>query len=193
MFMADQDFYNLTGKILIASPYAMEGNMFHQSVIYVVHHAEDGSVGFICNRIANTVPAKQLFKRTDKDLNIDNLDLNIYLGGPNEIERGFFLHSSDYKKNLLFDPQGSELVVSSNLEILRDIQAGCGPAHNLFMVGYTVWANGQMEFELENNLWLAMDYDEDLLFNTKDSSKWEKALAKLGIDYADFSPFWANC
>lgn len=191
--MSRQDFSNLTGKILIASPYTMEGNVFHQSLIYVIHHGEDGAVGFIFNHLANNTPISKLFRKFDHDVDLKILSLGIHIGGPVEIERGFFLHSTDYNKNLLFRLEGSELAVSSNLEILKDITNGHGPDRSLFMVGYTGWTSGQMEFEIQNNLWIVAEPDNDLIFGTNNNLKWNTALAKLGIDSSCFIPTLVNC
>lgn len=186
--MITQDFSNLTGKILIASPYTMEGNVFHQSLIYVVHHNAEGAVGFIFNRLVNNAPASNLFKQLDPDIDISMLNLEIHIGGPVELERGFFLHSADYDKNLLFKAEGSNIAVSSNLEILKDITGGKGPASNMFVIGYTGWSSGQMELEMQNNLWIVLEPDNELIFGIDNSNKWIKALARLGIDSTDFIP-----
>lgn len=191
--MIRQDFSNLTGKILIASPYTMEGNVFHQSLIYVVHHNLEGSVGFIFNRLINSTPVSTLFKQVDPNIDLSMLNLEIHIGGPVELERGFFLHSADYDKNLLFKTEDSNIAVSSNLEILKDITSGKGPSSNIFMIGYTGWSSGQMEFELQNNLWIILEPDNELIFGPDNNSKWHRALAKLGIDSADFIPgLYAN-
>ena len=101
--MIKQDFSNLTGKILIASPFAMEGNVFHKSLIYVIKHTNEGSVGLIFNHPINNAPANTLFKKIDSKINTGDLNLDIHLGGPVEVERGFFLHTGEYNKNLLFN------------------------------------------------------------------------------------------
>ncbi len=100
--MKDQNFSNLTGKILIASPFAMEGNVFHKSLIYVIKHTDEGSIGLIINRPVNNSPVKNIFGKI-KGMDIQNINLDIHIGGPVEIERGFFLHSADYSKNLLYN------------------------------------------------------------------------------------------
>ena len=192
--MVGKDFSNLTGKILIASPYAMEGNIFHQSLIYVVHHSTDGAVGFIVNRtINNNTHISTLFKKNDPSINLSLLNLEIHIGGPLELERGFFLHSAEYDKNLLFKLEKSDLAVSSNLEILKDITNNAGPKLNMFAIGYTGWSTGQIELEIQNNLWIVAEPDTNLIFGTDANSKWFTALANLGIDSSDFVPYLANC
>src|SRR4028118_2246322 len=99
--MTHTSFNNLSGKILIASPYMLQGDVFHKSLVYVLSHTPQGSVGLIVNHPVNRMPMKSLFKALDKNMEIGgDLTLPIYLGGPIELEKAFLLHSSDYDKNL---------------------------------------------------------------------------------------------
>jgi putative AlgH/UPF0301 family transcriptional regulator len=63
-----------------------------------------------------------LFKKAEFKLDLNLLNLKIHIGGPLELERGFFLHSAEYNKNLLFKLENSELAVSSNIEILKEMK-----------------------------------------------------------------------
>jgi putative transcriptional regulator len=192
--MFSKDFSNLTGKILIASPYTMEGNMFHRSLIYVVHHGESGSAGFIFNRLAKNTPANQLFQNLDPEIKVNLSNLEMHIGGQMDLERGFFLHSAEYEKNVLFRLENSNLAISSNLEILKDIAEGAGPSDKMFIVGFTGWGPGEMEAEIENNLWIVSEPDEKLMFKANNEIKWSLALAKLGMESSDFAPpFIAHC
>jgi putative transcriptional regulator len=191
--MIKQDFSNLTGKILIASPYTMEGNVFYQSIIYVIQHNKEGSVGLIINHPVNNSPVNNLFKKMDENIDFKNLNLEVHLGGPVEMERGFFLHTNEYSKNLLFTPIEDGLAVSSNTQIIKDISNGTGPKKSLFIIGYTGWAADQMEFELENNLWIVAEPNLNLIFDEVADEKWPKALSTLGISKYDFNPEIARC
>ena len=193
--MKNQDFTNLSEKILIASPYVLQGDVFHKSLIYILSHTKDGSIGLIVNHLVNRTPFKTLFKvMNDKDNIIPNNDLilPVYLGGPLELDRGFFLHSADYDKNLLFKFQDN-LAVSSNTGILKDIAAGAGPKKSLFIIGYTSWKAGQLETELENNLWIVSDYDQDLIFSEEIEQKWHIALKRIGVDDSYFASIIGHC
>lgn len=197
--MIKQSFSNLTGKILIASPYTMEGNVFHKSIIYVLQHnqkgsvGQDGSVGLIINHPLKDAPVESLFKKFDNAINLNNFNLDVHLGGPVEMERGFFLHTSDYDKDLLFDLQNSELAISSNLQIIKDMSTGVGPKKSLFIIGYTGWGAGQLEFEIENNLWIVADPSLDLIFDEDMDNKWHRALSAIGVSTQDFIPEMALC
>jgi len=191
--MIGPNFSNLTGKILIATPFAMEGNIFHKSLIYVVKHTEEGSIGFIFNHPIKNAPADNMFKKIDDSINISDMNLEINIGGPVEVERGFFLHSAEYNKNLLFSTPECNLAISSNAEILRDISEGNGPERSMFTIGYTGWGPGQMEFELESNLWIIAEPDHDLIFSGDPTKKWSKALGMAGVAKGDFIPLMASC
>ncbi len=191
--MIGPNFSNLTGKILIATPFAMEGNIFHKSLIYVVKHTEEGSIGFIVNHPIQNAPAENMFKRIDASINISDMNLEINIGGPVEVERGFFMHSAEYNKNLLFSTPECNLAISSNSEILRDISEGNGPERSMFIIGYTGWGPGQMEFELESNLWIIAEPDHDLIFSGDPTKKWPKALGMAGVSKGDFVPMMASC
>ena len=83
--MINQSFSNMTGKILIATPFTMEGNVFHKSLIYVLRHAEEGTIGLIFNRPVKSAPANNLFNKANPNFDFNNHELNIHIGGPMEV------------------------------------------------------------------------------------------------------------
>ncbi|ADE29543.1 hypothetical protein MA5_01515 [Rickettsia prowazekii str. GvV257] len=183
--MCDKIFHNLSGKTLVATPYVITKGIYHKSLIYMLSHTEEGAIGLIFNRLVNHVDLKSFFK-IKEDKITSQVMVPIYLGGPIEHEKGFFLHSRDYNKNLLLDFH-NDLAVSSNLEISEDIAFGKGPKNSLFIVGYTAWKPGQLEEELEKNLWLVMDCSKEFIFAENPENKWHNALKHLGIDEIYFS------
>ena len=48
-------------------------------------------------------------------------------------------------------------------------------------LGCANWEAGQLEDELKENVWLACDADEALIFDDDHDTKWSRALAKLGV------------
>ena len=186
--MKDQTFNNLSGKILIASPFVFFGGMFYKSVIYILSHSMEGSVGIIVNHLVNHMAYKSIFKTSaDPEVAASDYVLPVYLGGPVEVDRGFLLHSSEYTKNLLFTFQDN-LAVSSNTEILKDIAQGSGPVNSMFVVGYTGWEAGELEAEIENNFWVVSECDQELIFSFKNEGKWKNALNRIGVDNSHFVP-----
>jgi putative transcriptional regulator len=78
------------------------------------------------------------------------------------------------------------LRLSSDVDILLAISQGRQPERYLFALGYAGWGPGQLENELADDGWLTLPGDEEVIFNTPDDIKWEKAALHLGIDIATF-------
>ena len=52
----------------------------------------------------------------------------------------------------------------------------------MLALGYAGWGPGQLDTEIQENAWLTVDPDEELLFGGELEGKWSRALKKLGID-----------
>ncbi|MCC8371809.1 MAG: YqgE/AlgH family protein [Rickettsia endosymbiont of Pseudomimeciton antennatum] len=182
-------FDNLSGKVLIATPYMLDG-IFNKSLVYMLSHTAEGAMGLIFNNLVNHIEIKSFFKIADDRLD-NNVMMPIYLGGPVEHERGFFLHSDDYNENLLLKFQ-NHLAVSSNPQIPHDIASGHGPKNSLFIIGYTAWKAGQLEAEIKENLWIITDCDKEFIFSGRPEHKWHNALQNLGIKESHFTSRMGN-
>ncbi|MBV9814774.1 MAG: YqgE/AlgH family protein, partial [Alphaproteobacteria bacterium] len=52
----------------------------------------------------------------------------------------------------------------------------------LFALGYAGWAPGQLDAEIQANGWLSVPADTAIIFDPDHDQKWQRALAKLGVD-----------
>ena len=170
----------LTGQLLIAMP-AMGDPRFSKSVIYMCVHNEEGAMGLIVNKLADGLGFADLLDQ----LNIETLgvapSLPIHFGGPVETGRGFVLHSSDYVRDGTIDVGGG-VGLTATIDILQDIAEGSGPEHFFLALGYAGWGAGQLDGEIQQNAWLHVPADPDLMFGPNINSKWERAIAKIGVD-----------
>ncbi len=174
---------NLTGKLLIASPNYFFSDIFKKSVIYITSNNKEGTVGLIVNRPINHISYDTMIKmiKSDSETKACNGSMAVYLGGPTEPERGFILHSAEYDKNVLIKCSNN-IAVSSNTQILQDIASGNGPENSLFVLGYTNWEEGQLEMEMNENMWVVSEFNQDILFVEKDETKWSSMLKQIGVD-----------
>jgi putative transcriptional regulator len=177
----DQTEDGLSGKLLIAMP-RMGDPRFERTVIYLCAHSEEGALGIVINRRADTVDPEDLFSQLDITLEPNVLHRAIHYGGPVETGRGFVLHSSDYRTDDATLEVDDDVSMTASVEILRAIAKGDGPRCAMIALGYAGWGEGQLEGELQQNGWLTCDADQDLIFNRDNDSKWAAALAKLGIN-----------
>ena len=170
----------LSGQLLIAMP-GMTDPRFEKSVIYVCAHNSDGAMGLVVNREIDSLTFPELLQQLEIDPAAGNDPVRVLFGGPVEQARGFVLHSPDYLQDasLVVD---ENVALTATIDILRAIAEGKGPANCLLALGYAGWGAGQLDSEIKSNGWLSVDADVDLVFGCDLDEKWERAMAKIGID-----------
>lgn len=183
----------LDGQMLIAMP-GISDPRFERSVIYMCAHSEDGAMGIVVNKPAEGIRFADLLERLDIvpageriDLPKQAAELLVHFGGPVEMGRGFVLHTSDYFASESTLPIDERIGLTATLDVLRAIASGKGPRHALLALGYSGWGPGQLEREIRDNGWLHCDADEALVFGIDLDSKYDTALATLGISTTTLS------
>ena len=171
----------LTGQLLIAMP-QMEDRRFVKTVIYLCAHTADGAMGLVVNKLMDNVNFPDLLEQLDITGGGGSGDaINVHFGGPVETGRGFVLHSADFVEDatLVID---DAVALTATIDILKAIADGNGPQHSLLALGYAGWGPGQLDGELQRNGWLSVPADDGLIFGGSHESRWERAMAKLGIN-----------
>lgn len=146
-------------------------------------------MGIVVNHRAPNITLAKLLDQLDilpdeddeDAIRLPALDMAVYAGGPVETGRGFVLHTAEYfsaDSTLLVDDAVS---LTATVDILRAIATGKGPESSLLALGYAGWAPGQLEHEIQTNGWLICPADTSLLFETDIESRYDKAMAKLGV------------
>ena len=77
--------------------------------------------------------------------------------------------------------------LTATVDVLKAIAEGVGPAQCLLALGYAGWGAGQLDSEIRENAWLNAPSDEELLFGLEIEHKWERAIAKIGVDFSMLS------
>lgn len=175
----------LTGQLLIAMP-NMADSRFTKSVIYLCTHTEDGAMGLIVNRLYGSLNFHNLLEQLDLHLAPEVQDVDIHFGGPVEVGRGFVLHSADYLREGTTRVDNN-VAMTATIDILKDMATGGGPRQSFMALGYSAWGGGQLEHELQQNGWLVAPPDMGILFDNGLETKWDRAIAKLGITPVFFS------
>lgn len=185
--MAQRDIYfpttsdgYLTGQLLVATP-QIQFSCFHRSVIYMASHNANGAMGFIINQPMQHIMLSGVMEHFKLPVEDTLSDHPVYFGGPVDTARGFVLHSNDYQSDGTA-PLNSALSLTSNLDILKDISFGRGPAQKLLMLGHAGWGAGQLEKELEENSWITVPATAELLFGNTPTDKWLLSNKSLGVD-----------
>jgi putative transcriptional regulator len=173
------------GQVLIAMP-QMRDVRFARSVVYLCAHTAEGAMGLVVNRLFTSLSFPDLLEQLNISTSPKCEGINIHFGGPVESGRGFVLHSTDYvqESTLVVD---DDVALTATLDVLKAISEGRGPSRCLLALGYAGWAAGQLDIEIRENAWLSVQPDDELLFGADIDHKWERAIAKIGIDFSKLS------
>ncbi|MDA9975539.1 YqgE/AlgH family protein [Alphaproteobacteria bacterium] len=174
----------LTGQLLLAMP-SMRDPRFSRSVIYMCAHGEDGAVGLVINRLIGALPCVDLLEQLGIafDPACSIILPSVHFGGPVEAERGLVLHSTDYLRDDSM-PIDATMALTATVDIVRDIAEGQGPNDVVLALGYAGWGPGQLDGEIQENAWLSVPSDRLLVFDDDIETKWDRAMAKIGVDAA---------
>lgn len=170
----------LSGQLLVAMP-SMTDPRFERSVIYMCIHNEDGAMGLVLNKLMDSLTFGELLEQLNITTSRAEDNLRIHFGGPVETGRGFVLHSSDYAGEGTVTMENG-VGLTATVDILRDIAEGQGPRESMLALGYAGWGPGQLDDEIHQNAWLNVPADDELVFDDLLDTKWERSIAKLGID-----------
>ena len=72
------------------------------------------------------------------------------------------------------------MALTASMEILKDMAGGSGPRRAWLALGHSGWAPGQLDREMQDNAWLVVDGDAELVFDPDFDAKWQRALDRLG-------------
>ncbi len=170
----------LTGQFLIAMP-TMGDPRFEKTVIYICHHAPEGAMGLIVNKPMQDLKFPDVLQQLSIAASAPCDKIIVHRGGPVAPAQGFVLHSTDFvrKGSLIVN---DTVALSATTDILKAMAAGFGPKRSLMALGYSGWGKGQLDSEIKQNAWLNVAADDDLLFSVDSYGKWDRAMAKIGIN-----------
>lgn len=171
------------GHLLVAEPSIMGDVSFSRSVVLIAeYNQENGSVGFILNK-----PLEYKLKDFVPEV---NSSLTVYNGGPVEQDNLYFIHT-------IPDLIPNSVEISNGIYWGGDFKAIIALLENdsltekqiRFFLGYSGWANAQLEEELSLNSWKVVpNKDKDaIIWNSKDDF-WKKKMIEFGGDYV----MWSN-
>ncbi len=186
--MTQDSYPGLVNQFLIAMPELQDPN-FSRTVTLICQHDANGALGVVINR-----PMEQL---TLQDI-LDQFDLSspasdspigapVYLGGPVQQQLGLVLHEGigEWGSTLKIN---DELGLTSSRDILESMSTAQGPHHALLTLGYAGWGAGQLEDEIQDNAWLSVEADCEIIFRTPPKERWQAAAAKIGVDISQLAP-----
>lgn len=171
-----------TGKLLISEPFLEDPN-FNHTVILLVRHDSEGSVGFVLNQ--------------PSQFNIDEVvegfppfEASVSIGGPVGVNSLFFIHRlGPLLENSLKIMDG--LYWGGDFGQLKEM-AKSGDLHRediLFFLGYSGWAADQLTEEIKSDSWIITETTADEVMTQSGKGMWSDVLKKRGENFKIISNF----
>jgi putative transcriptional regulator len=165
---------------LIARPGLPDPN-FRESVVLVIRSAGAEATGVIINRptdrsLADLLPGERFEPFTDP----------IFFGGPVTPQGLFALFQADQ-----YSGPAVPMLPGVFLAVLPDSVDALlrkPPAKIRFFSGYSGWAPGQLQVELDRGDWLVVDADARTVFRRDTSGLWEDMVRRARAVHADTAP-----
>ncbi|MDR4509123.1 MAG: YqgE/AlgH family protein [Candidatus Brocadiaceae bacterium] len=164
------------GTYLIANPEGTDPN-FMRTVVLVCDHNEQGAFGLILNRTLE-ITISQILPNNPHAIERNEL---IYFGGPVETSKLFCLHGNQRNNIYNCDKICDGVYLGTNQACLNDWLIS-DHIHNGFRLylGYSGWAGGQLENEIEMNYWIVGPANGNIVFYPNPENIWWYILHNIG-------------
>ena len=161
------------GSLLVATPELADPN-FARSVVLVLRHDDNGTLGVVVNRVTSLAPVR-VFPEFSPAL--DTYGGTLYRGGPVGPARVLFLITGLAAAVIQSEELIDDLYVSGDPQLLPDLMALAeGPNGLRLYAGHAEWIAGQVEREIAAGNWRVIPGNVDLVF-ADPAAMWEQAAA----------------
>jgi putative transcriptional regulator len=155
---------------------------FGRTVVLLVHHDEDGTVGLVLNRQAE-LRAEDLCETLGVSWRGPR-EFGVHWGGPVQPETGWVVTGDDALASIAGATRvEAGIHFAGSLEALR-VVAAHPPARVRIFLGYAGWGPGQLEAELIQGAWVLAPLSHPAVFDVPADQLWNHAWRLLGIDPA---------
>ncbi|MDH3763201.1 MAG: YqgE/AlgH family protein [Gammaproteobacteria bacterium] len=162
------------GMFLVARR-TLDDPRFGQSVVYLVAHDEDGTMGVIVNRSSDISLSEALPDIEDAQATMHALNY----GGPVGLPVILMLVRGETAIEGMAHVAG-DIFISAERRVLDQVIAARKPASEVrFFIGHSGWAAGQLDFELERGSWYVVTADTDAIFSGESESLWPRLIERL--------------
>jgi putative transcriptional regulator len=162
------------GVLLVASP-SLDDPNFRESVVLIVEHEPEGTVGLILNRSTNVLLSHAL-----PDLTVlKGTTYRLFAGGPVEPSRLlllFRLKEPPADARSVFDG----VYVGGTPKILERIITQAKPTETFrAFAGFAGWAPGQLKYEMLQGGWATLPPDSFNIFDQDPATLWRDCISRL--------------
>lgn len=169
---APADSSSLTGNLLLAVPSMRDPNFSRTVIFMAAHTSKEGAFGYVLNR-----PLEQRVADLLPDQTLGALgQVPVFIGGPVATDKLAFasLHWNRKQGTLRCQTHLSVTDALHELSMGHDVRG---------FVGYSGWAEGQIEKEIKHRSWIVTESRKTILTAKPASQMWKVVLEEMGPVY----------
>jgi len=169
------------GSLLIATE-ALDGTLFEETVLLIVHHDEDGSIGIMINRPTNLAPAT-VFPDIEGAGSYTGV---LYFGGPLTPGRPFLIARRSEALAGSAIRIADDVYLSGDASLLRSLDdSQRNDGFSRIYAGSAQWGPGQLQGEVDAGAWEVALASPGYVFTEAPEELWSRLLnAPHGTDTA---------
>ncbi|MGA8593503.1 MAG: YqgE/AlgH family protein [Bryobacteraceae bacterium] len=175
-----QDSDNLAPGLFLVAPRHAADRSFAETVVLLLHHDQTGTLGVVINRPTN-IAISRVFGDTKPAKHIND---SAYAGGPVQAEAVLALYRSNKKIDEAAPVFADVYLISTKTALDRVFSSKPTAKNFRVYLGYTGWAPGQLEHEMELEMWRVLPGDSDSVFDADPSSVWPRLIERTEMRYA---------
>lgn len=171
------------GKVLISEPF-LSDDLFGRSVVLLIDHTEEGSMGLVLNK-KMPLMLQHLLKEFESIK-----DIPLYKGGPLSNDTLFYLHTIKGIADSL--PVSRGLYLNGDFEAIKRyaLEGNKIEGKIRFFLGYSGWGHEQLRTEIEENTWLVSKVkNETIMHPPGNLNLWKSTMRTLGGKYELWAKF----
>ncbi|QCR21918.1 YqgE/AlgH family protein [Pontibacter sp. SGAir0037] len=172
-----------SGSILISEPFMGDPNFERTVILLCNHDDEGGSFGLVLNRLSNLMLSDVMETYNEA------FDAELGVGGPVQYNTLHFVHRIATLSQAV--KLSEDVYWGGDFEELRTmISAGLiTPSDVKFFLGYSGWTAGQLQEEIDKNVWIVNNNATNKLFNLEADNLWRNILRQMGGKYKVLSNY----
>ena len=162
------------GSLLLSEPFVGDPNFERPVILLCSHSEEEGSFGLVLNRTSNLKLSDVL------DLDEEEFDVELGVGGPVQYNTLHYVHRLPDLPQAVKLEEG--LYWGGDFELLRSmISTGLINSEDIkFFLGYSGWTSGQLQEEIDKNVWIVNNNAANKLFKLGSDTLWRNVLREMG-------------
>ena len=160
------------GVFLVARP-AMETGYFSRSVVLLVEHGDEGSIGVIINR-GMQVSLTEILPESLKTIKDSH---QLYFGGPVSLNGLTFLFR-DRNGAEGSTPVLGDVYFGGGTNILKNLLEHKNKNELRFYLGYSGWSHGQIDSEILKGAWYVVQADIAMIFEEDPDWIWSELVTR---------------